>query len=74
LVGHEIWRETPTNVKNEKCTLKDLEYGEKREKRGKLDTNSVGHGVRQETLKKAEIEKCALYTWNIERNIEKQAK
>ena len=32
----------------------------KTEKRGKLDTNSVGPGVRQETLKKVEKEKCTL--------------
>jgi hypothetical protein len=60
-------------VKNEKCTLKDLEYEEKREKREKLDTNSVGPGVWQETLKKVVIEKCTLYTWNMARNIEKRA-
>ena len=46
----------------------------KTEKRGKLDTNSVGPGVRQKTLKKGEKEKCTLYTWNKERNIEKHAK
>ena len=26
-VGYEIWLETLKNVKNEKCTLWDLEYG-----------------------------------------------
>ena len=46
----------------------------KTEKRGKLDTNSVGPGVRQETLKKVEKEKCTLYTWNKASNIEKRAK
>ena len=28
-VGSEIWRETLQNVKNQKCTLQELEYGEK---------------------------------------------
>ena len=42
----------------------------KPEKLGKLDTNSVGPGVRQETLKKVEKEKCTLYTWNKASNIE----
>ena len=51
-----------------------MKYGKKTEKRGKLDTNSVGPGVRQETLKKVEKEKCTLYTWNKARNIEKHAK
>ena len=46
----------------------------KPEKLGKLDTNSVGPGVRQETLKKVEKEKCTLYTWNKASNIEKRAK
>ena len=46
----------------------------KTEKRGKLDTTSVGPGVRQETLKKVEKEKCTLYTWNKASNIEKRAK
>jgi hypothetical protein len=30
------------NVENEKQTLHDLEYGEKTEKRGKLETHTVG--------------------------------
>jgi hypothetical protein len=35
MVGHGIWRETLKNVENEKCTIYDLEYVEKTEKRGK---------------------------------------
>jgi len=27
MVGPGIWRETLKNVKKDKCTLKDLEYG-----------------------------------------------
>ena len=62
------------NEENEKLTWQDMKYGKKTEKRGKLDTNSVGPGVRQETLKKVEKEKCTLYTWNKAKNIEKRAK
>jgi hypothetical protein len=32
-------------VKNEKCTLKDLEYGEKTENHGKLEINSLGREI-----------------------------
>ena len=35
ILGPRIWQETMKNVKNEKCTLQDLKYGEKTEKRGK---------------------------------------
>ena len=31
-VGPGIWQETVKNVKNQKSTLQDLEYGEKAEK------------------------------------------
>ena len=31
---HEIWRETQKNMKNEKYSLQDLDYGGKPEKRG----------------------------------------
>ena len=34
-VRHEIRQETLKNVENEKCTLQDLEYGQKTEYRGK---------------------------------------
>ena len=59
---------------NEKCTLQELKYDEKPEKHGKLDTNSVGPGVRQETMKKLEKEKFTLYTQNMVRNIKKRIK
>ena len=36
-----IWQETVKNMKNEKCTPQDLDYGEKTEKRGKLDQHIV---------------------------------
>ena len=41
--------------------VEDLDYGMETEKRGKLDTNSVGPGVRQETLKKVEKEKFSVF-------------
>ena len=40
-VGPGKWQETVKNVKNEKCTPQDLDYGEKTEKRGKLDQHIV---------------------------------
>ena len=33
------------NVKNKKYSLQDLEYGEKPEKREKLEINNVGSGI-----------------------------
>ena len=45
------------NGENEKCTLQDLEYGEKTENHGKLETHTVGHEIRQETLKNMKNEK-----------------
>ena len=40
-VGPGKWQETVKNMKNEKCTPQDLDYGEKTEKRGKLDQHIV---------------------------------
>ena len=34
-VGPRIWRETVKNMKNEKCTIQDLDYGQKTLKGGK---------------------------------------
>ena len=34
-IGNGIRRETQKNVYNVKCTLQDMDYGEKNEKRGK---------------------------------------
>ena len=34
-LGPGIWRETLKNVENEKCSLQDVDYGKKTEKRGK---------------------------------------
>ena len=43
-----------TNVKNEKCTLKVLEYGEKTENHGKLEIHTVGREICRGKLKKVE--------------------
>ena len=40
-LGPGIWQEILKNVENEKYTLQDLEYGDKTEKRGKQETNTV---------------------------------
>ena len=53
------------NLENEKCPLQDLEYGEKTEKRGKLDTHTVGHGKWRETLKKVKMKNAHCRTWNM---------
>ena len=45
MVGPGIWRETLKNVQNEKHTHQDLDYGEKTEKHGKCDTQTVGPGI-----------------------------
>ena len=42
------------NVKNEKCTLKVLEYGEKTENHGKLEIHTVGREICRGKLKKVE--------------------
>ena len=42
------------NVKNEKCTLKDLEYGEQTENHGKLEIHTLGREIWREKLKKVE--------------------
>ena len=39
---------------NEKCTLKDLEYGEKTENHGKCEIHTLGREIWQGKLKKAE--------------------
>ena len=45
------------NVKNEKCTLQDLEYGKKTENDEKRETQTVGFGILRETVKNVKNEK-----------------
>ena len=44
------------NLKNENCTLQDLEYGEKTENHGKGETHTLGPIIWQKTLKNTENE------------------
>jgi hypothetical protein len=53
MVGHGIWQEI---VKNEKCTLQDLEYVKKTDQLGKVENHLVGSVILQETLKIVENE------------------
>ena len=50
-------QKTLKNVENEKCTLQDMEYGEKTYKRGNRETHMVGHYIWRETLKNGQNEK-----------------
>ena len=53
----QILRRKLKNLKNENCTLYDLEYGKKKnqEKRGKTKMHIVGPGIWQKTLKNVEM-------------------
>ena len=53
MVGHGIWQEI---VKNEKCTLQDLEYVRETDQHGKVENHLVGPETWQETLKIVENE------------------
>ena len=44
------------NVKNEKCTLSDLEYGEKIDQQAKCDTHNVGPEIWRKTVKNVKNE------------------
>ena len=59
-LGSGIGQETLKNIENEKCTLQDLEYGEKSENYGKCETHTVGREIFQETLKKVKNENSTL--------------
>jgi len=56
MVGHAIWQEIVKNVKNEKCTLQDVEYVKKTDQLGKVENHLVGPVIWQETLKIVENE------------------
>ena len=47
-------------MENEKCTLQDLEFGEKPDQQGKLETHMVEPGIWRETLKNVQNEKNTL--------------
>ena len=42
------------NVKNEKCTLQDLEYGKKTENQGKREIHTLGCEIQRGKLKNVE--------------------
>ena len=69
-------RNMARKLKNEenKHTLQNLECGEKTEKRGKWDTNTVWPGTWQETLTNLENEKCTLYDLEYGKKYEKRGK
>ena len=48
------------NVKNEKCSLQDLQYGKKTDQKVKLETHMAGPGIWQEALKNLQNEKHTL--------------
>jgi hypothetical protein len=48
------------NVKYEKGTLQNLEYGEKMRKEKNWESNMLGYEIRQETLKNEQDEKHTL--------------
>jgi hypothetical protein len=50
------WKMTKSlkNVKNEKCPLRDLEYGEKTENHGKWEIHTLGREIWRGKLKKVE--------------------
>ena len=46
-----MWRETLNNVKNENCTVQELEYGKKTDKEEKCEKHLVETRIWRETLK-----------------------
>ena len=54
---------------NEKCTLKDLEYGEKTENHGKLEIHTLGREIWQGKLKNVEKRNVHCMTWNMARKM-----
>ena len=61
-------------VQNEEHTLQDLGYGKKTDKRGKCDTQTVGPGKWQETVKNVKKQKYKLQDMEYGENIEKYGK
>jgi hypothetical protein len=47
-------------VKNENCTLTDLDYGEKTDNHGKWEIHTLGHKYGEENWKSWKISKCPL--------------
>ena len=58
-------------MKNDKCTLQDLAYGEKTDKRGKWKTHMVGTGLWQENSKTWKMRHTQCRACYMARNSEK---
>ena len=56
-VGPGKCQETVKNMKNEKCTPQDLDYGEKNEKNVENEKHTLRHEICQKTLKNVENDK-----------------
>ena len=57
-------------MKNEKCTLKDLEYGEKPDNHRKREIHSLGHEIwRGKTEKGRKFRNVHCRTWNMARKL-----
>ena len=59
------------NVENGKCTLQDLEYGEKTDKQRKCETHMVGHEIWRETMKIVQNEKHTMQDQEYGENTDK---
>ena len=71
MVGPGIWRETLKNMKNQNCTLQDLEYGEKTDQKAKSETHMVGPGIWRKRLKNVQNEKHVLQDLDCGKKIKK---
>ena len=55
MVRPGIWRETLKNIKNEKCTPQDMDYGKKNEKTWKMrHTHCATWNMARKSKKKSE--------------------
>ena len=57
-----------------KCTLQDLEYGQKTDNQGKIETQTVGRELWQETMKNVSNKKYTLQDLDYDEKSEKHGK
>ena len=69
-----IWRETLKNVKNEYCTLQNLEYGKKTDQKGKSVIHMVDLVYGEKHRKKCKMRNPLCRNWDIVINSEKREK
>ena len=69
-----IWQETLKKLKNENCTLQDLEYGEKTdiEEKEKLTQQDMKYGEKHR--KTCEMRHTHLWTWYMVRKLTNEEK